>query len=104
MLAGLIALGGCSKSPTDKAADNVRDAADNVADNIEAAASNTASNLQNQATAVQNAAENRADAVRNAADNRATARCFRAFPTSGILARKNSTFPRQASLCLFCVA
>ena len=52
-IAGLIALGACSKSPADKAADN------------------TASNLQNQAAAVQNAAENRADAVRNAADNRA---------------------------------
>jgi hypothetical protein len=65
-IAGLIALGACSKHDT-PAAENVADNYENVADNIEDVADNAATDN------AQDVLENKADAVRATGDNKADA-------------------------------
>jgi hypothetical protein len=72
-IAGLIALGACSKHDT-PAAENVADNYENVADNIEEVADNAATDnaedaLNNKADAVRATGENKADAIDAAASN-----------------------------------
>ena len=58
-----LALGGCNKSPSDKLADRVENAADSRADNLEA----QADALDNRAEQVRDTGEERSDAI-DAAD------------------------------------
>jgi len=64
-----LALAGCNKSPSDKLADRVENAADARADNMEAHADNLqaqADMLDNRAEQVRDTAESRADAIKAA--------------------------------------
>jgi hypothetical protein len=68
MVAGLMALGACNNSASEKAADNVEAVSENKADVLEDAADNAvtenaADALENKADAVRDAGENKADAI-----------------------------------------
>ena len=68
MVAGLMALGACNSSESERAADNVEAVADNKADALEEAADNAATEVQadaleNKADGIEAAAENKADAI-----------------------------------------
>ena len=70
MVAGLMALGACNSSESERAADNVEAVADNQADaleaqadNVEAVAENKADALENKADAIEEKAEAKADAI-----------------------------------------
>lgn len=68
MVAGLMALGACNSSESEKAADNVEAVADNKADVLEemadnAATENQADAFENKADVIEAVAENKADAI-----------------------------------------
>lgn len=65
---GVVALAACNRSPTQNAADNVRDAAQNQADALQNQASNMVDAAQNRADALENRASNIVDAAENRAD------------------------------------
>ena len=65
LAAAILPLAACNKSPSDKLADRVENAADNRADAMEA----NADTLRNQAALL----DNRADKARNTGDSRADA-------------------------------
>jgi hypothetical protein len=70
--AGILALAACNQSPTERAADNVEQAAENKADVLEERADNATTQgaedrLEDRATQVRNNADNVTDAMRNGA-------------------------------------
>ena len=65
---GVVALAACNRTPTQNAADNVRDAAQNQADALQNQASNMVDAAQNRADALQNQASNITSAAENRAD------------------------------------
>src|SRR5947208_14994355 len=64
IVAGVLALAACKKSPADNNASAVESNANNQAENVTAAGENQAANIMNSA-------ENKADAVKNEAKNEA---------------------------------
>ncbi|RZL82767.1 MAG: hypothetical protein EOP66_04565 [Sphingomonas sp.] len=68
-IAAILPLGACSKSPSDKLADQVENAGDNCADAMEANAQdlrNQAGMLDNRADKARDTAESRSDAIKAA--------------------------------------